>query len=463
MKVSSLLFLAGALAAAFGRPTMAQSTLPDQCAVVITEQVLYMVPVGQPAIPVLTAANFGVTELDSPSITWIRGTDEFLITSRVVGGIGGLWRLHLNPDATASLTDLLPAAPPEWVDDFVDATYSLGLDTAFVLNRNQGWILSLPQPATNNGALLDLWGTVTPGDGLSIVENGARWPFGVIVAEAGGLVRRHTELGAEVLHDIGVPWTAVGSNPVTGEWYVASRSESLIGKVGGGPQSMVMLDFNVSGFCGALVQTPADMEWDPFARRAVALAQTGVASCVFGGLPTGGNHLVRLPLTAGGGPPNNVPVLLTFPGESGIVGTAPDFALVRHSASDITFHGLGGTSGAGATPVMMAGGYTNSLVIDKNVFLGVTDAPPSAFAYLLIGITPITTLFQGQPIATLPLLQIALGTNAAGDCSLSAPVPNDPTLLGLQAIMQWWLQDTTTAAPGDWVSSHAGMFTVGLK
>ncbi|HEX6827852.1 MAG TPA: hypothetical protein VF104_02605, partial [Burkholderiales bacterium] len=231
------------------------------------------------------------------------------------------------------------------------------------------------------------------------------------------------------------------SNPVTGDLIVSKLAGDTIGQIA---SASLLFDFNASGFCGPLVPQPADVEWDPIAGRAVAIAGEDMASCASSLGAIGLNHIVRLPLTAGGGPASNVPVLLTPQGLSGISGKRSDFALVRHGASEVSYWGYPGAGAGSSQPLFEHGG---ALVPGKTAQLKLADGPPSAAALLVIGLYPQPIVFQGQPFMPKPQFLLSAVTSASGAAQFALKLPASATaLVGFEVYMQWVVDDTTTPA-----------------
>ena len=139
------------LLAAAAVPAAAQSTLADDTCVVVTSDGVFRVW-GQVTAKLVDVAAFGGT-LNAPSITWIDGTDFFIVTTNqgAGGGPGGVWRLELTTTGS-SLVDLT-AAVPAWIEPrFVDADYSPGLDTLFLLQRDAGAVVAWAKPAQTTPA-----------------------------------------------------------------------------------------------------------------------------------------------------------------------------------------------------------------------------------------------------------------------------------------------------------------------
>ncbi|MGQ0552735.1 MAG: hypothetical protein ACT4PU_05900 [Planctomycetota bacterium] len=438
----------------------AQSSLPDETSVVVTRQGLFLVLPGQPAAHVLPASAFGQSELVNPSVTWLWETDRFLVTSRAGGGgTGGLWRAELTAFGSATLEDLGGFAPPAVGADFADADYSMGLDTAFVLNRTDGRLLALKDPAHASGALLSVWATVPPQDCYGLAVNGARWPFGLVLAmRTGDPILRRTKEGTESLYTLGL-FDQVTANPVTGAWYFMSRTTGLIGYVSS-PDSQFAVDFNAFGSCFKLVSHPEDVDFNPVLGRVVALGGDGIA-CGFGGLATGDNHIVRLPLSAGGGGPSNVPVLLTQLGESEIEGTHADLAIVFTHGPDVTFLGNPGTSGSGTQPLFAPGNPGSALRLGQPSDLGLMQGVPGATGFLVVGLVPLFVPYQGQVLGPQPTVLFPALVDSSGEATVSFTTPSLLDLLSVRVYAQWWLDDTSTPAGGDFVSSQVGIFTIG--
>ena len=462
MKMLRRTFVAGLLAAlgftAVAAPgAAAQSTLPDNTCVVVTSEGLFKVA-SQVTTKVFDTAPFGGV-LNSPSITWIDGTDVFIVTTvdGPAGQPGGLWRVKLPAAGAASVQDLVPTLPPGIEPAFVDADYSPALDVLFVLHDLTGEMFAWGKPATANLSTLATWSTVPPGDGRSISVHGAEQPFAIAVTLASGPLLRVDKLGASTLDPISA-WDDIVAQTVTGDLIVCSQLDSLIGVMA---TSSLMTNINVFGLCGPLVAQPTDLEWDPVALRAVAIAGEALPPCAFGGITSGENHIVRLPLTVLGGPPSNQPVLLTPSGPSGITGNRADLALVRHGGSEVTYWGFP-SAGAGSSEPLLD--HAGALAVGKTAQLSLKHGPPTAAALLLIGqhISPV--LLQGQLILPAPqlLLPVITGTNGTALVPLALPA-SATSLLGLDVTMQWIVDDTTTAAGGDIASSQAAVFTVGVK
>lgn len=434
-----------------------QSTLADETYVAATSDGVFVV-VAQVTRHVLSPAAFG-GDLLSPSITWIEGSDAFIVTTLEdgAGNPGGVWRMQLTAGGTATLVDLTASLPPGITARFSDASYSPALDLLFLLQHEQGQVLSWAKPATASLATLTPWGTVPPGAGRSIAVRGAEQPFAVVVALSTGPVLEVDKLGThEYLASGG--WDDIACQPVSGDLIVGKQNGSLLGMLA---TSSLMVDFNVSGLCGPIVAQPADVEWDGAAGRAVGIAGEALAACALGGVTTGENHIVRLPLTPIGGPANNQPVLLTPEGDSGISGTRADLALVRHDASAVTYWGFPGAGGGTSQPTF---GHTNSLVLAKSAQLKLTNAPPLASALLVVGLHPKPTVFQGHFIMPAPQMLLPITTKANGSAQFTVKMPwNATSLLGLEFYMQWVVDDTTTPAGGDIASSQSAIFTVGVK
>lgn len=435
------------------------STLPDESSVVATDVGLYLVKKGQVAQAVFTPADLGLSAFVEPSVTWLAGTDTFILTSRGDAFTGRIWRIHVSAAGVGSATNLTPSVPDALGRDFADADYAIGLDTLFVLCRNEGLLWAWKAPASSAADTAVTWAAFTPGEPVSLAVNGATSPFGIVVSQRTEPVLRVTKAGASVLSASFTP-PQVACNGATGEWYAADPATGFVGVPSGGAG----INFNATGFCGAPAKQPVDVAWDAVARRAVALGGDG-AGCIDGAAPTGPNHVVRLPLTAGGGPPNNKPVLLTFAGGSGIDGADGDLAYVRHGGGDLTWFGAAGVSGAALSPSMDAAAatYGGAAAIDKPWTLSASDAPPSATAYLVIGFLPLSLPVQGQLLVPWPQFLIPAASDGAGDVALTLPIPAAAELVGKLLYAQWWFDDTTTPAGGDVVSTQTAICAIGVK
>jgi hypothetical protein len=399
----------------------------------------------------------GATTLLRPSITWINGTDVFIVTVQDGQGTGGLWRMTVTPTGPAIVEDITPSPVLGIGKDFVDADYSVGLDALFVIEDTTGTIWALTDPAHKHGDDLAAWGAAPPRLVTSIAVNGARQPFGVLASLRTGPILRVTKESTTTLFDVDV-FAQITSNPVTGEWYVMHQGKFNIGVLGNG----FIMDMNVYGFCPSLVQKPVDIVWDPIAGRIVTIGEKDLSLCGFGGVAVGPNHIVRLPLTAGGGPPSNVPVLLTFPGPSDIGGVNADLAHVRHGGGDVTFVGTPGVAGSGVSPTY-GGNFGVGLAQGKTTSIVLGSAPPSASAVLVLGLWALAAPFKGQVLMPQPHFLLPVATDAGGSAALPLPVPAVDEVVGLKVYAQWWINDTTTAAPGDFVSTRTAVYTIGKK
>ena len=438
-------------------PSAAQSTLPDDSVAVVTSEGVFLVA-NQVTVKYFDVTDFGGT-LNAPSITWIDGTNVFIVTtsSGAAGVPGGVWRMTLNAGGMTMLDELTSALPAGLEPRFADADYSPGLDTLFLLQRDAGQIVAWAKPAQSSPSTITPWGEVPPGDARSIAVLGAKQPFAIVAALESGPVLRVEKLGTQELYATGA-WNDIATNPVTGDIIVAKQIGSVVGQIA---SATLLFDFNVGGMCGPLVAQPSDVEWDPVAGRAVAIAGEALPACAFGGLTTGENHVVQLPLTASGGGPNNVPKLLTPEGDSGITGSRADFALVRHGGSEVTYWGYP-SAGAGTSEPTFK--HQGPLALNKTVELGLGQAPPSAAALLVLGLFPSPIVVQGQLIVPAPQALMPAVTSASGAAELLLKLPAGAVgLVGLEVYMQWVADDTTTAAGGDIVSSQLAVFTVGVK
>jgi hypothetical protein len=452
------LALAIAALAWSGQSAPAQ-TLADLTSVVATDTGLFRAEEGKLAQQIAGPALFGgATTLLRPSITWIVGTDFFIVTQQDGEGHGGLWRVEVKPTGAAVVQDITPAPGLGIGKDFVDADYSVGLDALFVVEDTTGTIWVLGDPAHRHGDDLAAWGAAPARLVSSIAVNGARQPFSVLASLRTGPILRVSKEGSSELFDVDV-FAQITSNPVTGEWYVMHQGKYVIGILVGG----AVMEMNSYGLCPKLVQKPVDIVWDPVARRIVTIGENDMSLCWFGGLPVGPNHIVRLPLTAGGGPPSNVPVLLTFPGPSEIGGVDADLAHVRHGGADVTFFGAPGVAGSGLSPSFVGGGYGASLAKGKTATIALESAPPSAAATMVLGFSLLALPFKGQTMLPQLHILLPLATDAAGEAQLAVPVPAMDELVGLKVYAQWWIDDTTTPAPGDLVSSRGAIYTIGVK
>jgi hypothetical protein len=438
-------------------PASAQSTLVDGTCVAITGKGLYMVA-DQVTTQVFGPTSFGGS-LVAPSVTWIDGTDAFIVTTRDDGATnpGGVWRVTLTPAGTGSVVDLTPTMPA-WIEPrFIDADYSPGLDVLFLLQGESGQIVSWAKPAQASLATLASWGTVPPDDAVSIAVRGAKQPFAVVAALRSGPVLLVDKLGTTELYEDG-GWDDIACNPVGGQLIVAKQVGSLIGWLA---SPNLLWDFNVSGFCGPLVPQPSDVEWDPVAGRAVAIASEAMAACTgsFGAI--GENHIVRLPYTAGGGPASNQPVLLTPVGVSGIEGKRADIALVRHGGAEVTYWGFPGPGAGSSAPLFT---HAGAMALGKTAQLQLANAPPSAAAYLVVGLLAFPVVSKGQLIVPVPQLLWPALTSAEGAAQFAPKLPaGGAVLVGLDLFMQWIVADTTTPTAGDIVSSQTAVFTIGVK
>ena len=443
----------------------AQSTLADQTCVIVTQQGFFVLTPGQPAVQVFDTTPFGGGLLVLPTVTWINGTDDFIVTRRDLSGPGGLWRVELLPGGGGNVQDLAATMPPELGRDFIDADYSVGLDTLFVLERTSGRVIVSPHPATSTGASFANWADVPADECVALAVRGAHHPFSVLVVKATGEVLAVDPAGIVGLNVVNNPsWSHVATEPIDGNYFLASQSldKITIGKPdlpSGLPQAYIDLNvYDFAGPCQPLAPYPQDLAYDVRTGRVVALAGDEPPPCAFGGVATGFNHVIRLPIAASG-PPGSEPVLLTAPGASGATGSHGDLALVRHDTADITWYGESG-SGAGASAPVFGG---DALVAGKTAKLGVDDAPPSASALLVMGLAALDAPFQGQLFGPLPRCLMPATTDAAGHAQVKLAVPPDATLSGLHVYMQWWIDDTTTAPSGDRASSQVGIFTVGVN
>jgi len=397
--------------------------------------------------------------LSAPSVTWIDGTDAFIVTTvkDAAGNPGGIWRVTLAPGGTGTVEDLTPTLPA-WIEaPFDDADYAPGLDRLFLLQADQGWIASWARPAQDSLATLSPWGTLPPGDAVSIAVNGAKQPFGVVAVLVSGPVLRVDKAGTQELFAFG-SWTDVAAHPVTGELIVARQISDMIGMLWGN----VLESFNHSGFCGPLVMQPADVEWDAVAGRAVAIASVPLAGCTaaFAGA-VGTNHVVRLPASTAGPSGCCEPVLLTPAGPSGITGKRADIALVRHGGSEVTYWGFPNAGAGSSQPTFE---HQGPLALGQTVQLRLAEAPPAAAALLVIGLHPAPVVLQGQLIVPAPQALLPALTDANGEAQLALELPASATsLVGLEVYMQWIVDDSTTLAAGDIASSQAAVLTAGLN
>jgi hypothetical protein len=457
---------AAALGACAAAGASAQSTLAEGSCVVVTQAGVFLVPEGEAAIQVFDTTPFGGGAMEVPSITWITGTDSFVVTRRDLSGKGGLWRVELAPDGTGSVTDLTTSVPAGIGRDFTDSDYSVGLDTLFVIEHGAGTILAAPAPATSTGAALAPWAAIPAGTGVSIAVRGAAYPFSMLVVKETGELVRVSAAGIADVNAAGNPsLTQVATDPIVGTWFVASQTKDMIAI--GAPDTpsglpTALISLNVWQVCGPLVQEPLDIVWDGRARRVVGLAGDFMLPCVAGEDVAGKNHILRLPFTAFG-PPGAQPVLLTTStGLSGITGVRGDLALVRHALADITWHGTSGSHFGTSVPVFGGGdpGIQQPLLRGEPATLGVAGAPPSAAATLVIGLSAIDATHQGQLFGPHPelLLHATTGADGMAQITLAVPLATPP---GTRAFMQWWFDDTTTPAAGDLSSSQVGVFTVG--
>jgi len=458
---------AALLAAATPRTARGQSTLADESSVVVTSKGLFLVPPGQPAIHVFDSTPFGGGVIEAPSITWINGTNSFIVTRRDLSGMGGLWRVQLQPDGSGTVQNLTPTLPSGLAHDFSDADYSVGLDTLFLLERQSGQVLVDFHPATSDGSGLAAWASLPPDAGVSLAVRSAKYPFTVLAVMATGEVLQVDKLGWKYLNQANNPsWSQVTTGPLGGDYFLCSESldKVVIGKPdlpSGIPQALISLNtYDFAGPCGPLAGFPLDIALDARTSRVVALAGDFVPSCAFGGAATGKNHIIRLPLVAFG-PPGSEPVLLSSTGDSGIVGTHGDFAFVRHGTADITWYGLSGSGAGTSAPVFGGDDLASPLLTGQAALEGLGGAPPLAAARLVLGLVPINATLQGQLLGPLPQVLLPAVTDASGEAQVSFPVPALPALAGLRVYMQWWIDDTTTAQSGDLASSQVGVFTIG--
>jgi hypothetical protein len=443
----------------------AQSTLADETCVVVTQQGFFVVTPGQPTVKLFDTTPFGGGTLEQPSVSWINGTDAFIVTRRDVTGSGGLWRVELLPGGGGSVQDLAAAMPPALGRHFIDSDYSVGLDTLFVLERQSGRVLVDLHPATSTGASCAEWAAVPADACVALAVRGAKHPFSVLVTQVTGEILSVDQNGVDGLNVANNPsWSQVATEPLGGGYFLASQSLHKV--VVGSPDlpsglPQFYIDLNVFDFggapCNKLAPYPLDIAYDARTGHVVALAGGEPPACAFGGVATGANHVLRLPLAAVG-PPGTEPVLLTPPGASGITGAHGDLALVRHDTPDITWYGVSG-SGAGASAPVLGG---DALVAGTTADIGLDGAPTSAAAVLVLGLTALDAQFQGQLFGPFPRCLLPATTDAAGQAEVSLAVPPQAALSGLRVYMQWWIDDTTTPAAGDRVSSQVGIFTIGL-
>ncbi len=449
------------LALPFGQVQLAEGQVG-----VITSAGMYLVDEGPPAdtFPLLTAADFGHAELQAPSITHITGTDSFIVTTRNGFDTGGLWRVDAGNILAPTVTDLTPAISLSPLPDLTDGDYLRGLDQLYLTDQAGGRILVLPDPANASGADLAEWVDMDIEGPRSISVHATEVPFGIIVAGRFEVHRYDAAGNKTVLipQTSGV-WHQVEANTRTGEYYVLNENSNGFGKLANGFPIATLLNFNASGFCSSPVQEPVDIDWDPFKRRPVVLAADGVLPCLFSGAATGPNHIVRM-TTAQGGPPSNVPVLLTPPGNSGIAGEKGDLALVRSNAGEVAFFGSGGTTGAGGHPMQFNdSGEGGTARIGENVIFSVQSAPPNATALLVLGATLQDLSFQGQTIYPAISMILETASNADGEVTFAAGIANDLSLVGITFFAQWWFPDTTTPVAGDVVGTQGAVFNVGEK
>ncbi|HZL98918.1 MAG TPA: hypothetical protein VFD43_01585 [Planctomycetota bacterium] len=458
---------AALLAAASVEPASAQSTLADQTSVVVTGKGLFLVPPGQPAFQVCDSAPFGGGTLEAPSVTWINGTNAFLVTRRDLSGLGGLWRVQLQPDGTGAVQDLTPAIPAALGRDFADADYSVGLDTLFLLERATGRVLVHLHPAVGGDSGFFPWASLPADVGVSLAVRGAKHPFSVLVVTATGEVMQVDKHGTSFLNQANNPsWSGVATDPLGGGYYLCSDTADkvVLGKPdfpSGIPQAYISFNtYDFAGPCGPLAGYPLDIALDPRTNRVVALAGAAVPSCAFGGVATGKNHVIRLPLVAFG-PPGSEPVLLSNAGDSGVVGSHGDLAFVRHGTADITWYGLPGSGAGTSTPVFGDAGVASALLVGQAAQQELGGAPPLAPAALVLGLVPLNASLQGQLFGPFPHGLLPATTDAAGAAQVPVALPAVTALTGLRVYMQWWIDDTTTPASGDLASSQVGIFTIG--
>jgi hypothetical protein len=459
------LLLASAVLLVAGSAAVGQSSLADETTVVATGQGLFVIEPGQPAIQVFDTTAFGGgTVVEVPSVTWINGTDTFLVTRRDLSGHGGLWRVQLLPGGSGAIEDLTPSIPAELGRDFVDADYSVGLDTLFLLERASGRVIVYLHPAINSGAGFSQWASVPADTGVSLAVRGAQHPFSVLVVQSTGEVMQVDKLGFKYLNQANNPsWSGIATGPLDGRYYLCSDSfdKVVMGKPdlpSGLPQAFI--DFNAWGFCGPLAQFPLDIVLDARSNRVVVLTGDFVPACIFGGAATGKNHVIRLPMVAAG-PPGSEPVLLSSTGDSGIVGSHGDIAFVRHGIADITWYGVSGSGAGTSQPVFSGLPDSSALIVGQAAKAGLEGAPPSAGAALVLGLVPLNLPVQGQLFGPFPKLLLPAITDAAGEAQASFSVPPVSVLAGVRVYMQWWISDTTTPAAGDLASSQVGIFTIG--
>lgn len=449
----------------------AQSTLADETLVVATGKGLFVVHPGQPAVQLFDTTPFGGGTLAAPSVTWIDGTDAFLVTRRDLSGAGGLWRVELLPGGGGSVTDLTPAIPAALGRDFVDSDYSVGLDTLFVLERRTGQVIAALHPATTTaaaGAGFAHWADVPPESGVSLAVRGAKHPFSVLVVQATGEVLSVDKSGATFLNQNSNPsWTQVATEPLGGSYYLASEplDKVVVGKKDlASGLSQVLIDLNTynfgGGFCGPLAQAPLDIAYDLRSQRVVALAGDFVPDCAFDGVATGKSHIIRLPVAAAG-PPGSEPALLTAAGDSGVLGAHGDLALVRHDLPDVTWYGQSGSGAGTSAPLFGDNDSIAALAVGETTVETLGGAPPQAAAALVLGIIPLNAPLQGQLLGPLPQRMLPAFTGVGGAAQIALTVPPISALVGLRVYAQWWIDDTTTPGSGDLASSQVGILTIG--
>ncbi len=115
------------------------------------------------------------------------------------------------------------------------------------------------------------------------------------------------------------------------------------------------------------------------------------------------------------------------------------------SASAQTLYGTGTTGSGGRTPHI----WLESSAWPGNSTLKLTleDAAPSAPTSLVLGLQRTSTPIIGIQLNLVPFVAMSLGlTDAAGAAQAPMPVPNDPTLAGLQLDFQWIIIDGGSSA-----------------
>ncbi len=432
-----------------------QTNLPDRTTLVATSQGLFIVApswagahnTDPTALQAAPPADFGFLGpgqggdvMSSPSVAWVDHTDVVMVsTGANLDGPGHLFRVQL--DATLQVTSIVDLA----TGAFTDIEYSPGLDTLYLLDKQNGRVHALFDPVHASGAALTLFNDqLVPGEPKDMALDTIGWPFALTVLSGSGFWRVR-EAGAVPLleHESSGVWDKVERHPVENDYAVLSQ--------GGNTFGLAVLDLltnSVSGtleanacgpppscepFLGPLDFVHDDRGSDGNVRGFVAVSNA--AGCCFA-QATGKNHVARFPLAWSLPPSPDELALYTPTPVSGITGSKADLDHVRVDARGLTHQGWPQWTSDGTWRPVIAPSVGQGLTAT------LTNAPPGVLAVL-----SLHALLPGHPV---PVNQLEPGTatwffssvtDAAGSVPTVLPLPDDPALNGVRAVLRWYVGD----------------------